>query len=220
MSPVFQHCMLIIAGKYFNLWNLKFCMRMHSKHVKSKMKQINIQIKETKKRDLNTIMMVEGRAFGYAKEAKLTADLLTDRTAESVLSLLAFHNNKAIGHILFTRAYINDRASQPLIHILAPLAVIPEYQKQGVGGMLIQEGLKRLKKMGSEMVFVLGHMEYYPRHGFIPDAGKKGYTAPYPIPKEFANAWMVQSLDPRGVMIEKGQVLCSDELDKPEHWRE
>jgi putative acetyltransferase len=181
----------------------------------------DIQIRETKITDFVNIMTVEEQAFGYDKEAILTANLLKDKTAEPTLSLLAFHNSKAIGHILFTRVYMNEMiADQALIHILAPLAVIPEYQKQGIGGLLINEGLKILKEMDSEMVFVLGHMEYYPKYGFIPDADKLGYSAPYPIPEEFANAWMVQSLNPNGFVIKKGRVICSNELNKPEHWRE
>ncbi|MCG6187855.1 GNAT family N-acetyltransferase [Maribellus maritimus] len=184
------------------------------------MKLRDIQIRETDSNDFNSIMTVEERAFGYDKEAQLTAALLQDKTATPILSLLAFYKNEPVGHILFTRVYINHRGTQPLLHILAPLAVIPEYQKQGVGGILIQEGLKSLKKMGSEMVFVLGHMDYYPKHGFTPDAAKQGYSAPYPIPEEFANAWMVQSLSSEGFTSEKGKIICSDELNKPEHWRE
>lgn len=179
-----------------------------------------IQIRKTGINDFNDIMMVEERAFGYDKEAKLTASLLNDPSAEPMLSLLAFHNNQAIGHILFTRAYIDEIKAQPLFHILAPLAVIPEYQKQGIGGMLIKEGLQRLKDMDSKMVLVLGHMEYYPKYGFIPDAKKLGYSAPYPIPEEFANAWMVQSLNSQEFLIEKGKVMCCNELNQPEHWRE
>ena len=185
------------------------------------MTKINIQIRETNSKDYNNIMVVEERAFGYIKEAKLTADLLNDKTAKPILSLLAFHDKVVIGHILFTRVYIDKmNTAQPLLHILAPLAVIPEYQKQGIGGLLINEGLRRLKEMGSEMVFVLGHMEYYPKFGFIPDAKKLGFTAPYPIPVEYENAWMVQTLNPKGFVIGEGIVICSNELNKPEHWRE
>ena len=185
------------------------------------MTKLNILIRKTNSKDFNDIMLVEERAFGHKKEAQLTADLLNDKTAEPVLSLLAFNGKEAIGHIIFTRVYINDmNTQQPLIHILAPLAVIPEYQKQGVGGLLIKEGLRRLKKMGTELVFVLGHMEYYPKFGFIPDAKKIGFVAPYPIPDEFANAWMVQSLNTKGFVIDNGNVICSNELNKPEHWRE
>ena len=180
-----------------------------------------IQIRKTNSKDHEDIMLVEERAFGHTKEAQLTADLLKDKTAEPILSLLAFKGKKAIGQILFTRVYINELdTKQALVHILAPLAVIPEYQKQGVGGLLIEEGLKSLKEMGSEMVFVLGHMEYYPKFGFISDAKKIGFSAPFPIPDEFSNAWMVQSLNANGFRTDKGKVICSNELNKPEHWRE
>ncbi len=181
---------------------------------------MKIYIRETDINDFNDIMTVEEQAFGYNKEAILTANLLNDETAKPYLSLLAIIDSRAVGHILFTRVYIEQMKPQPLIHILAPLAVIPECQKQGIGGLLIKEGLVRLKAMGSEMVFVLGHMEYYPRHGFIPDAKKMGFPAPYPIPEEFANAWMVQSLNSNGFVVKKGNVICSRELNKPEHWKE
>ncbi len=185
------------------------------------MNELNIQIRESRKADLEDIMYVQSRAFGHDKEAQLTADLLQDNTAEPLLSLLAFDQQKVIGHILFTRVYINKvDKTQPLMHILAPLAVIPDYQNRGIGGVLIREGLNRLKRMGSELVFVLGHMEYYPKLGFIPDAKKIGYSAPFPIPDEFANAWMVQSLNPNRFTIEKGQVICAKTLNRPEHWRE
>ncbi|MGD9161386.1 MAG: N-acetyltransferase [Desulfobacteraceae bacterium] len=160
------------------------------------MKITNIQIRETEDKDFKDIMEIEEQAFGHNKEADLTADLLKDETAKPILSLLAFHKSDAVG-LLFTRVCINHRENQSLVHILAPLAVKPEYQKRGIGGMLINEGLRRLKKMGSEMVFVLGHMGYYPRFGFTPDAGTLGFSAPFPIPEKYRNVWMVQALDPK-----------------------
>ena len=185
------------------------------------MEKKDILVRENEINDFNEIMEVEERAFGNVKEAKLTADLLKDKTAEPILSLLAFDNDKAVGYILFTRVYINEMTkTQPLAYILAPLAILPEYQKQGIGGLLINEGLKRLKEKGSEMVFVLGHMKYYPKFGFIPDAKKIGFSAPYPIPEKHANAWMVQSLNADGFILGKGRVVCADGLNKSEHWRE
>lgn len=185
------------------------------------MKKNNIQIRETNVKDLDNIMLVEERAFGMKKEAELTADLLSDSTASPVLSLLAFDGERAVGHILFTRVYMEKLdPNQPMIHILAPLAVIPEYQSKGIGGKLIIEGIKRLEVMGSEMVFVLGHIGYYDRFDFIVDAAALGYEAPYPIPEEFKEAWMVQSLKSDGFHIPAGKVICSNALDKEEHWRE
>lgn len=177
-------------------------------------------IRKTNEKDFSDIMMVEEKAFGYDKEAKLTAALLGDETGEPTLSLLAFFENKPIGHILFTRAYIDNMdEEQPIHHILAPLAVIPEFQKKGVGASLISEGIKILKESGTNLLFVLGHMEYYPKYGFIPDAERLGYFAPYPIPEEYANAWMVQKLS-NNSSIKGGKIICCRELNKPEHWRE
>lgn len=180
----------------------------------------DFKIIETDLTHIDEIYSVETLAFGNEKEAILTKELLLDDTAKPDLSLLAYHNDKAVGHILFTRAYINEICEQPLFHILAPLAIIPEYQKQGLGGLLIREGIEKLKLLGSEMLLVLGHIEYYPKHGFITDAEKLGYVPPYPIPKEFADAWMVQPLSSDNLTIKKGKVICANALDKEEHWRE
>lgn len=180
----------------------------------------NIQIRETNTNDFNDIMDVEKQAFGYDKEAMLVAELLADATAEPMLSLLAFHDGEAVGHILFTRACFDNQEAQPMMHILAPLAVKPEYQRQGIGGMLMRAGIARLREMGSELVFVLGHKEYYPKYGFIPDAARLGYPAPYPIPGEYSDYWMVQPIGEKGFEAGKGKVRCSDVLNRPEHWRD
>ena len=105
------------------------------------------------------------KGFGYDKEAGLTAELLSDPTAGPAVSLLALRDGEAVGHILFTRCRIaGAEVQQPLFYILAPLAVVPSCQKQGVGGLLIAEGLRLLRERGAKLVFVLGHKEYYPRH--------------------------------------------------------
>lgn len=176
-------------------------------------------IKETTIADFDAIMEMEKQAFGYDKEARLVAQLLGDKTAKPFVSLLAFHNEEAIGHILFTRAYFSDRADSPMMHILAPLAVKPAYQRQGIGGMLIKEGLSLLRTMGSEVVFVLGHKEYYPKYGFVPYAASLGYLPPYPMPKENEVCWMVQPIGQIGYGIGTGTVKCCNELNRPEHWR-
>jgi len=180
----------------------------------------DIQIRETNTDDFNDIMIVEKQAFGYDKEAKLVADLLADKSAEPMVSLLAFHKDEAIGHILFTRAYFDNQEIQPMMHILAPLAVKPKYQRQGIGGMLIKVGIDKLREMGSNLVLVLGHKEYYPIYGFIPHAAKLGYPAPYPILEEYGDCWMVQAISPDGFEVGKGKIKCCYELNKPEHWRD
>ena len=177
-------------------------------------------IKDSVKRDLTTVLDIQSIVFpDEPSVAELTVDLLKDDSAEPRISLLAYDADKPVGHILFTKATIENGDDNVLMHILAPLAVLPEYQNQGIGGLLIAEGFKRLKEIGSKVVFVLGHITYYPKHGFINDAGNLGYPAPYPIPKKVKDAWMVMPLTSEG-LINKGKVICAKAMDSPEHWAE
>jgi putative acetyltransferase len=178
-----------------------------------------MRIREATDSDLNDVLFVEKEAFGYDKEANLVKDLLGDPSARPLYSLLAFNNARAVGHILFTSARLKGTQNSASISLLAPLAVIPDFQKRGVGGKLIERGLRHLADVGIDLVFVLGHPDYYPRYGFEP-AGVRGFEAPYPIPEEHANAWMVQELRPGVLGSVSGKVACAHMLNKPEHWRE
>jgi predicted N-acetyltransferase YhbS len=161
-------------------------------------------------------------AFGnmQGKEiADLIIELLKDPSAQPLLSLVATTDDSVVGHILFTNARIEHPQRVVSSAILAPLAVHPDYQNQGIGGQLIKQGLKRLKAAGVELVFVLGHPGYYPKHGFLA-AGIIGFDAPFPIPPENSGAWMVQQLCPGIIGHIRGQVVCAETLNDPKHWRE
>ena len=176
-----------------------------------------MHIRQATQSDLSDVISVETLAFGNSKEAQLVNDLLADPSAEPLLSLLAFENDHAVGHILFTKATISDTPTS--ISLLAPLAVIPDFQRKGIGGKLIERGLELLSESRVDLVFVLGHPDYYPRFGFKP-AGIQGFDAPYPIPAKHAEAWMVQPLRPGVIGSVSGKVICADALNKPEYWRE
>lgn len=178
-----------------------------------------MKIREALETDLDDVLLIERLASGYDKEANLVREILHDPNAKALLSLLALKKDRAVGHILFTTARLCGTKDTASIVILAPLAIVPDAQKQGIGGKLIKQGLELLSKSGVELVFVLGHPEYYPRFGFTP-AGRLGFEAPYPIPDEHAGAWMVQALRSGVIGIVSGKVICADALNKPEHWRE
>ncbi|WP_428387932.1 GNAT family N-acetyltransferase [Mucisphaera sp.] len=151
--------------------------------------------------------------------AGLIEDLLADPTSEPKLSLIAADEaDRVLGHVLFTRVAL-DPPAEVQASILAPLAVHPDHQRQGIGGRLIAEGLKRLAKAGIDLVFVLGPPDYYQRHGFQP-AGARGFDAPYPIKPEHADAWMVQALRPGVIDQHDGVVRCADSLDQQKYWVE
>ena len=178
-----------------------------------------MQVRDATDADWEAVLSVEREAFGYDKEAQLVKDLLGDPSAKPLFSFLAVNGDEAVGHVLFTSARLEGAPGNVSISLLAPLAVIPGYRKQGIGGKLIAHGLRVLAKSGVDLVFVLGHPAYYPRYGFQP-AGERGFEAPYPIPDEHADAWMVQELHAGVLGRVSGKVRCADMLDKPEHWRE
>ena len=176
-------------------------------------------IKKATDSDLNDVLRIDREAFGHSKESNLVNELLNDDSAKPVLSLLAIDDDEAAGHILFTRVRITGYEDALSAMILAPLAILPESQRKGIGGKLIGEGLMQLSESEVDLVFVLGHPGYYPRYGFKP-AGVRGFEAPYPIPAKDASAWMVQEL--KTGIIEKfsGKIVCANMLNEPQHWRE
>jgi putative acetyltransferase len=176
-------------------------------------------IRETSDADLNDILRVEGAAFDGGKEVEFTRALLADSTAKPLLSLMAFIDDQPAGHILFTAARLVNSSPEVVVSFLAPLAVVPMFQRRGVGGSLIKDGLERLSRSGVDLVFVVGHPQYYPRHGFTP-AGKLGFEMPYPMSAEHADAWMVRALRPDVIGSVSGKVVCCDTLNKPELWQQ
>ena len=174
--------------------------------------------------DLAEILRVNKSAFDQDEEADLVQALLKDPSARPVLSLLAFEDGQAIGHILFTSACLTERQDDqpevnPSLALLAPLSIVPRAQKRGIGGRLIEAGLRILAERNVDLVFVLGHPSYYPRHGFRP-AGAVGLETPYPIFEKNADAWMVQALSPHMIGRVRGTVQCADAISKPEYWVE
>jgi putative acetyltransferase len=190
--------------------------------VGSNKREYTLKIRSATESERNEILNIHEQAFGKVKGpviAKLVNDLLNDETARPILSLVAVANDKLVGHILFTNAVIAKTVNSISAQILAPLAILPDEQKRGIGEILINEGLRLLKESGTELVFVLGHPTYYPRCGFIP-AGAHGFEAPYPIPEEHAEAWMVQALIGDVLKNNAGKIQCSKVLNEPQHWRE
>lgn len=172
--------------------------------------------------DMDGILSTITAAFGQSKGpiiCMLTWELIASDDAHPSLSMVALQDEQVVGQVLFTHARLETAEEQCPVSILAPLAIRPEFQNKGIGAALIGEGLKLLKQKGIHLVFVLGHPDYYSRHGFSP-AGAQGFDAPYPIPEKDADAWMVQELVPGSLEKHSGKVLCASALNEPEHWRE
>jgi len=181
-----------------------------------------MKIRQSNETDRANIEAVHILAFGKQQGpeiARLVHNLFDDPTARPLLSLVCLEGKKITGHVLFTKVVLRHSPEPVEARILAPLAVVPEVQGKGIGKKLILEALHHLKESGVDLVFVLGHPEYYPRAGFTP-AGVHALHAPYPIPAEHAGAWMVQELRTGIIGNIQGTIQCSEALNRPEYWRE
>lgn len=129
--------------------------------------------------DYNEVFCLIQQSFAHAEhhdgtEQELVARLRKDPAFIPELSLVAEMQGKLIGYILFTRLKIGTRTELAL----APLAVLPEYQHQGVGRSLILEGHHLAAQLGYHYCVVLGSDSYYPRMGYRP-ATEFGITCPF-----------------------------------------
>jgi putative acetyltransferase len=129
--------------------------------------------------DHAAVRQVHERAFGRPNEANLV-DALRLR-GKAILSLVAVEDNRVVGHILFSPVTIESGERAYLAVGLAPMAVLPERQRRGIGSRLVKAGLAKCRNGGYDCVVVLGHPTYYPRFGFVP-ASRYGIISEYEVP--------------------------------------
>lgn len=151
---------------------------------------MKISIRAETRADSAAIALVLERVFRGPAEARLVEEL-RDAGALS-LSLVAGAQGSIVGHIAFSPVSLSPE--QPAISGLglAPMAVLPDFQRKGIGSELIRAGLDACRQSGLDFVVVLGHPEYYPRFGFVPGP-PRGIRCVYPVPDE---VFMIQELTP------------------------
>jgi len=117
--------------------------------------------------DIDPITEVTAAAFENLEISNHTEQFIIKalRAARALtISLVAELDGRVVGHVAFSPVTISDAARN--WYGLGPVSVLPEYQRQGIGKALIQEGLSRLKDMSAQGCCLVGHPEYYRKFGF------------------------------------------------------
>ena len=141
-------------------------------------------IRKEEPKDYEIVYSVVKDAFDSAEHSDGNEQDLVNalRKGESFipeLSLVTEINGKIVGHIMFTRATVGRDA----VLVLAPLSVVPKYQRKGIGIALIKEGHKIADELGYKYSIVLGSQRYYPKVGYLP-ANTFGIKPPFDVPDE------------------------------------
>lgn len=159
-------------------------------------------IRQERTEDYETVYDVIKEAFDSAEHADGNEPELVNALRKGngfipQLSFVAEIDGKIVGHILFTKATIENRT----VLALAPLSVLPEYQRRGIGTALIKEGHRIAGELGYGFSVVLGSENYYPRVGYLP-ADTFGIQPPFDVPRENFMAYKLNEHAPNvsGIM--------------------
>lgn len=137
-------------------------------------------------------------AFKNVGEADLVETIRETPNYIKDLSLIAVDNDEVVAHIMFSTVTIGTHEALAL----APLAVTPKRQKEGIGSLLVKCGIQKCRELDYSHIIVLGHPSYYAKFGFI-KASEKGIICPFNAPDE---AFMLMVLDEQYADI-KGRVI-------------
>lgn len=157
-------------------------------------------IREEKLSDYEAIRRVNETAFGSPAEADLVDALR--RSGYVIASLVAETEAGVVGHLLFSRLTIETEKETVSAASLAPMAVAPEVQRQGIGSRLVEAGLAICRERRERMAFVLGHPAFYPRFGFSSELAKS-----IACPFGEGEAWMALELIPGSLSGVTGRVV-------------
>lgn len=121
-----------------------------------------LEIRESVPGDIPALEALYPAAFPDEDLLPLLSELLDDQPWG--LSIVAVSDGAVAGHIFFSICSVTGKTGR--VAALAPLAVTPSLQRQGIGGSLIRDGIERMKSAGILQVCVLGDPAYYSRAGF------------------------------------------------------
>ena len=169
---------------------------------------MDLKLRQENHADRLEVESLVEKAFQGLDFSDQTEHLLVKRLRKSdsfvpELSIVTELDGKIVGHILLTKIQIADQQNIYESLSMAPVSVLPEYQKKGIGSKMILEAHKRAKQLGFESIIVLGHSGYYPKFGYQPTRDF-GIELPFDAPEE---SCMILELTENSLHEKKGKAV-------------
>ncbi len=133
---------------------------------------MNIIIRNTNEKDYKITVNLTREAFWDIYKPGCDEHLVLHKMRKvpafvNELDFIALTDEKVIGNIVYTIAKVVNDKEEFTVLCMGPLAVLPEYQNKGVGGMLLKHSIEKAKEMGFKAVIIYGNPDYYHRFGFV-----------------------------------------------------
>ena len=171
---------------------------------------MQLTIRQEQIKDHVSVFQIIEKAFKTMEYSSHTEQFIVEKLRKSdafipELSLVAELGGQLVGYIILSKIHI-DRGDKLIDALsLRPVAVLPEFHKQGIGGKLIKKAHQIAKSLGHEIIILLGHKDYYPRFGYEMTS-KYGIQLPFDAPPENC---MVRGLNPDSLKDVGGKVIYS-----------
>lgn len=152
--------------------------------------------------DFPAVREVNLAAFDTATEADLADAMREAPEYVPELSLIAELDGQIVGHALFSEVTVEQKTGELRALSLGPIAVLPEYQRNGIGSAMIEHGHRRARELGYPFVVLIGHPWYYPRFGYVP-AREHGLVTIWDVSDP---VFMVCELEPGALKHAAGEI--------------
>jgi putative acetyltransferase len=155
--------------------------------------ETQMQIRTETAQDYSQVFELNVKAFGNREdESRLIERIRASEEFVPELSIVAEQDGAVVGHILLSRAKVLDGNHSQEVIVLAPIAVDPQMQRQGIGAALIREGTERSRQLGYEIILLIGHPGYYPQFGFTPARAYGLALTQFTVPDEVFQVYGLQ----------------------------
>ncbi|OPY18007.1 MAG: Acetyltransferase (GNAT) family protein [Methanomethylovorans sp. PtaU1.Bin093] len=134
---------------------------------------MNISIRQEEEKDFKDVEYLTREAFWDIYKPGCDEHLVLHKIRKvsafvKELDLIACDKDTIVGNIIYSRArVVNEENKEFEVLCMGPIAVLPSYQNQGIGSLLMEHSIEKARQLGYKGIVIFGNPDYYHRFGFV-----------------------------------------------------